>query len=651
MSVRSDVLDVSVVIICHNYGRYLAEAITSVLMQTRPAKEIVVIDDASTDDTPEVAKVFADRGVRYHRVATGNVQENRRIGAEITEQAVLCFLDADDRLPVDYLSAGLPCFNDPHVAVVYSDMQSFGASDAYKKYPEQFDRELLQRVNYIHAASLVLRAALMDADAWNVRIELNSHDDWYMWRRVLRYYWQAVKQPALYQYREHEGSAKRLRLQKHVPPSNKCWREGAGNLAAQTYHEQHYFDLANLVAETITLFIPLSGRSEQWPSLAEFLEKQTWPHDQIQLVLMDTSQSDAFHETVRTWVSDCDYADVRLLRYVVGPPNLADHDRVQTQAQVRAAMRQMYCYLSSILVTPYCWILEDDIRPPVPEVCEQLLRSMGPHVALVSAPHRSRYQRAANFFNVVHDRSNRGKGRDRAGIGVVEVPATGGFGCVVVRRECLKQSVFVDVPDEATLRVIRPGWELDLAAGNQDYERAFFDHLIELAKERGPYVFRQIVKVDWDMECWHIGAPFYSVVKDWKTEEDWDSWKSLLGIRLSNLPNGVKIVGAGADPQMSVSVSAPAGWKRVVIVCKSAADVMAYFYWETTAGLGGKKPPESCRLEIEGNSVSSRHVAHFFTDDPLTALRFDPHVGPCEMVLESLSLEVVDELPVEKKDA
>ena len=80
MSVRSDVLDVSVVIICHNYGRYLAEAITSVLMQTRPAKEIVVIDDASTDDTPEVAKVFADRGVRYHRVATGNVQENRRIG-------------------------------------------------------------------------------------------------------------------------------------------------------------------------------------------------------------------------------------------------------------------------------------------------------------------------------------------------------------------------------------------------------------------------------------------------------------------------------------------------------------------------------------------------------------------------------------------
>jgi hypothetical protein len=78
---------------------------------------------------------------------------------------------------------------------------------------------------------------------------------------------------------------------------------------------------------------------------------------------------------------------------------------------------------------------------------------------------------------------------------------------------------------------------------------------------------------------------------------------------------------------------------------------MAYFYWETTAGLGGKKPPESCRLEIEGNSVSSRHVAHFFTDDPLTALRFDPHVGPCEMVLESLSLEVVDELPVEKKDA
>jgi glycosyltransferase involved in cell wall biosynthesis len=46
---------VAVIVVCHNFGRFLAEAIHSVLVQTRPPAEVLVVDDASNDDTSAVA--------------------------------------------------------------------------------------------------------------------------------------------------------------------------------------------------------------------------------------------------------------------------------------------------------------------------------------------------------------------------------------------------------------------------------------------------------------------------------------------------------------------------------------------------------------------------------------------------------------------
>jgi glycosyltransferase involved in cell wall biosynthesis len=89
---------VSVAIICHNYGHYLREAVDSVLAQTLLPCEVVIVDDASTDDTEAVAKSYAARGVRYVRVDTGNVWLNRlRIIDQLRGKWVLC-LDADNTI-------------------------------------------------------------------------------------------------------------------------------------------------------------------------------------------------------------------------------------------------------------------------------------------------------------------------------------------------------------------------------------------------------------------------------------------------------------------------------------------------------------------------------------------------------------------------
>ena len=48
----------SVVIPCFNYGRFLGEAIESVLQQTYAPIEVIVVDDGSSDNTPEVAQCY-----------------------------------------------------------------------------------------------------------------------------------------------------------------------------------------------------------------------------------------------------------------------------------------------------------------------------------------------------------------------------------------------------------------------------------------------------------------------------------------------------------------------------------------------------------------------------------------------------------------
>ena len=85
---------ISVLICTYNYARYLPQCLTSVLKQTRPPDEIIVIDDGSTDATPELMKQFTP--VRYvYQENTGKALAFGRAVALATGD-IICHLDADD---------------------------------------------------------------------------------------------------------------------------------------------------------------------------------------------------------------------------------------------------------------------------------------------------------------------------------------------------------------------------------------------------------------------------------------------------------------------------------------------------------------------------------------------------------------------------
>jgi glycosyltransferase involved in cell wall biosynthesis len=93
---------ISVVIPAYNAAATIERAIGSVLAQTRPADEVIVVDDGSKDNTAVVVRQFVDK-VRLISQANAGVSAARNTGIRATTGDWITFLDADDEWLPDYL--------------------------------------------------------------------------------------------------------------------------------------------------------------------------------------------------------------------------------------------------------------------------------------------------------------------------------------------------------------------------------------------------------------------------------------------------------------------------------------------------------------------------------------------------------------------
>ena len=88
---------VSIIIPCYNAGKFVGEAIQSALGQTYPNKEVIVIDDGSTDRSLEVIKSFGEK-IRWETGVNRGGSVARNHGIELAKGELIQFLDADDLL-------------------------------------------------------------------------------------------------------------------------------------------------------------------------------------------------------------------------------------------------------------------------------------------------------------------------------------------------------------------------------------------------------------------------------------------------------------------------------------------------------------------------------------------------------------------------
>jgi glycosyltransferase involved in cell wall biosynthesis len=112
-----------------NGERYLAEALDSVLAQTHPPCDIVVVDDGSTDRTVAVAERYAPRVRSVSQPAAG-IGAARNRGVAQARGEGLAFLDGDDAWPVDRLERQLAAFHaNPRPDLVFGHVEQFVSPD------------------------------------------------------------------------------------------------------------------------------------------------------------------------------------------------------------------------------------------------------------------------------------------------------------------------------------------------------------------------------------------------------------------------------------------------------------------------------------------------------------------------------------------
>ncbi|WP_051287219.1 glycosyltransferase family 2 protein [Algoriphagus mannitolivorans] len=132
---------VSVIITCYNQGKYLAEAIESVINQSYSNWECVIINDGSKDNTEEVALSFVgkDPRIRYFSQANQGVAAARNKGLSEISGDFIQFLDADDYLHHGKFSTQVKRLEEElEIDVIFGSSRYFFEDEPESFYPLHF---------------------------------------------------------------------------------------------------------------------------------------------------------------------------------------------------------------------------------------------------------------------------------------------------------------------------------------------------------------------------------------------------------------------------------------------------------------------------------------------------------------------------------
>lgn len=135
---------VSIVIPLYNKASFVETTITSAFNQTHKPKEIVVVDDGSTDSSAEIANRFhSTDNIKYIYIYQNNqgVAHARNNGIELTTSEYICCLDSDDSIEPDYIERCMEAFEDKSVWISYTGLRLFlpNGTVSSGQWPQQWD--------------------------------------------------------------------------------------------------------------------------------------------------------------------------------------------------------------------------------------------------------------------------------------------------------------------------------------------------------------------------------------------------------------------------------------------------------------------------------------------------------------------------------
>lgn len=202
---------ISVVIPNYNYEKYVGEAIRSVLDQTWSNREIVVVDDGSTDDSVQVIQGFGDK-VRLIQQENQHLSAARNTGIRAAKGNWVAFLDSDDLWHPRKLELQVAALRKhPDWAFVGGDVLDAGDYPDFSLESVQDEeaslRDFLAYTPMSGSVALVKRACFDKVGIFDP--ELRSSEDLDMWLRLATAYRGGRVKAPLWHYRQHPDQMNR----------------------------------------------------------------------------------------------------------------------------------------------------------------------------------------------------------------------------------------------------------------------------------------------------------------------------------------------------------------------------------------------------------------------------------------------------------
>jgi glycosyltransferase involved in cell wall biosynthesis len=231
---KSETPLISVIITCFNYGRFIAEALSSVRAQTLQDLEIIVVEGGSTDgQTPQEVAALAGSGVRVMaQPVPTRVGANRNLGIRHARGRYIVCLDADDLLRPTYLEKAVYLLERRGADIVSSGLEMFGAETGLVPIMARPDLATLMGANHVLTCAVIRREFWERAGGFRDNIggeEGHVHEDWAFWVRAAALGARVVNMSHdfLLHYRVHAASLSRrgdvlpmARQQAHVRAAN-----------------------------------------------------------------------------------------------------------------------------------------------------------------------------------------------------------------------------------------------------------------------------------------------------------------------------------------------------------------------------------------------------------------------------------------------
>jgi glycosyltransferase involved in cell wall biosynthesis len=248
---------VSVVIPTYNHAGYVVEAIQSVLDQTYPCVEIIVVDDGSTDNTREVLQPYIDK-IRYVYQENQGLAASRNTGIRASSGRWVALLDADDlwhpeklRIQMEYLQ------KHPDVGVLASkalpDLSlgwpPFDPAKHLQGDPISID-DILTSTAFGSCAVIALRSAFEEVGYFDS--SLRSVEDLEMWARLSSRFRIVRLAAPLWWYRIHGNNMHMVPVpmeQYAFQAFRKCFRE-IPSLRGRIFFRQIVFSMGKALSAT-----------------------------------------------------------------------------------------------------------------------------------------------------------------------------------------------------------------------------------------------------------------------------------------------------------------------------------------------------------------------------------------------------------------